>query len=327
MKKNEFTADMPLVSIGIPTFNRPASLKNSIESVINQTYKNLEIIVSDNCSPGAETEKVVREFQKKDKRIKYFRQKENIGPIGNFQNALDLSTGVYFKWMADDDTIPADYVERCVVFLLKNPDYVLASGFASFYNDDGKFVRDDELLFLESGNEFVRVKKYFINVSSNSVFYGLYSGNALRGIQLTHELGTDWIVILQMLFKGKVKVFDDLYIRRHFVDNNRDSLWDSYKKIFNIRFKKLFEKYPLLSLHLSIIWLILLGRIFKCSFWKRLVLAEDLLINIVYEDYRLYHKVSSFVSGYYKHSRNFKKKFYSFIDEKSVFYIWKMPEK
>ena len=67
----------PLVSVGIPTFNRPDGLRRTLECITNQTYKNLEIIVSDNCSPGPETEAVVREFMAKDRRIQYYRQENN----------------------------------------------------------------------------------------------------------------------------------------------------------------------------------------------------------------------------------------------------------
>ena len=91
------------MSVGIPTYNRPEGLRRTLQCITGQTYKNLEIIVSDNCSPGLETEDVVREFVLKDSRIKYFRQAENQGPTFNLKFVLEKATGEYFMWAADDD--------------------------------------------------------------------------------------------------------------------------------------------------------------------------------------------------------------------------------
>jgi glycosyltransferase involved in cell wall biosynthesis len=102
----------PLVSIGIPTYNRANSyLKHALRSAVNQTYKNIEIIVSDNCSPD-NTESVVKEFN--DPRIRYYRQKENIGPLNNWNFCLEQSQGKYFLMLYDDDLIDDDFIATCM---------------------------------------------------------------------------------------------------------------------------------------------------------------------------------------------------------------------
>lgn len=102
----------PLVSIGIPTYNRAASyLRHALGSAVNQTYKNIEIIVSDNCSPD-NTESFVREVN--DPRIRYFRQKENIGPLKNRAFCLEQARGEYFVVLMDDDLIDEDFVSTCM---------------------------------------------------------------------------------------------------------------------------------------------------------------------------------------------------------------------
>ncbi|MCA6544957.1 MAG: glycosyltransferase, partial [Pseudanabaena sp. M074S1SP2A07QC] len=93
----------PLVSVGIPTYNRPNGLKRTLECITQQTYRNIEIIVSDNCSIDPNVEMVVKEFQSKDDRICYFRQLENKGAGANFLFVLKQSVGKYFMWAADDD--------------------------------------------------------------------------------------------------------------------------------------------------------------------------------------------------------------------------------
>ncbi len=102
----------PLVTIGIPTYNRASGyLKQALKSAISQTYSNIEIIVSDNCSSD-HTEKVVRNFN--DKRIRYFRQSVNIGSNKNGNFCLDQANGLYFLLLFDDDMIDSDFVEVCM---------------------------------------------------------------------------------------------------------------------------------------------------------------------------------------------------------------------
>ena len=80
----------PLVSVIIPTYNRPDYLKQAIESAVKQTYRNLEIIVSDNCSKKS-PESLVEEFG--DSRIRFFRQPTNVGMFANQMNAFKMAQG------------------------------------------------------------------------------------------------------------------------------------------------------------------------------------------------------------------------------------------
>ncbi len=102
----------PLVSIGIPTYNRANSyLKQALKSAVNQTYKNIEIIVSDNCSSD-DTESVVKEFN--DPRIRYYRQEKNIGSLNNCNLCLEQSQGKYFLMLYDDDVVDEDFLSTCM---------------------------------------------------------------------------------------------------------------------------------------------------------------------------------------------------------------------
>ena len=110
MKQKNF--DFPLVTIAIPTYNRADGyLKEAIESAINQSYPNLEIIISDNCSSD-DTGLIVETFN--DPRIQYFRHDENIGANNNFNFCLEKATGVFFLLLHDDDLIDEDFVKKCM---------------------------------------------------------------------------------------------------------------------------------------------------------------------------------------------------------------------
>lgn len=107
--------DLPLVSIGIPTFNRAErNLRNVIERALGQTYRNIEVIVSDNCSSD-NTPELVGAI--KDPRLRYFRQESNIGGNNNFNFCLSQTKGEYFLLFHDDDMIDADFVEACIASL------------------------------------------------------------------------------------------------------------------------------------------------------------------------------------------------------------------
>ena len=102
----------PVVSIAMPTYNRADSyLKEAIQSALNQTYQNFEIIVSDNCSSD-ETEAVVKSFH--DNRIRYFKQTTNIGAKNNINFCLGQARGKYFQLLFDDDVIDPDFLETCI---------------------------------------------------------------------------------------------------------------------------------------------------------------------------------------------------------------------
>ncbi len=102
----------PLVTIAIPTFNRADTyLAPALESALSQTYANIEIIVSDNCSTD-HTESVVKGFN--DKRIRYVRQEKNIGGVNNSNYCLEQAKGVYFTQLHDDNLMDPDFIESCL---------------------------------------------------------------------------------------------------------------------------------------------------------------------------------------------------------------------
>jgi glycosyltransferase involved in cell wall biosynthesis len=103
---------LPLVTIGIPTYNRADDyLRQTLQSALDQTYQNVEIVVSDNCSTD-DTESVVKSLS--DSRTRYFRHGENIGANENFNFCLEQAEGDYFLLLHDDDLIDDDFVDACM---------------------------------------------------------------------------------------------------------------------------------------------------------------------------------------------------------------------
>ena len=104
-----------LVSICIPTYNNARFLRESLDSIVNQTYSNKEIIVSDNASTD-ETKKIVKEYVEKYK-IKYYRNEKNIGGEANFTRCIELANGELIAIYHSDDIYDKEIITRQVEYL------------------------------------------------------------------------------------------------------------------------------------------------------------------------------------------------------------------
>src|SRR5205823_4293943 len=101
---------MSKFTIGIPTYNRAHFLRRSLKSACDQTWPDVEVLVSDNASTD-ETEEVVRSY---GERVRYHRNPENIGMWPNFARLAEMAEGEYFSWLQDDDLIHCDFARRAV---------------------------------------------------------------------------------------------------------------------------------------------------------------------------------------------------------------------
>ena len=109
---------MPRVSIVLPTYNGSKYLRQSIQSCLDQSHRNIELIVVDDGSReniGA----VVGEFS--DTRIRYMRHETNRGLPASLNTGFQLATGTYLTWTSDDNYYAADAIERLTRFLQRHP--------------------------------------------------------------------------------------------------------------------------------------------------------------------------------------------------------------
>jgi len=114
----------PLVSIGLPVYNGEEYLAEAIESVLHQTYTNLELIISDNGSTD-KTEMICRRFAEQDERVRYHQNELNLGASWNYNRTVELARGFYFRWLAADDMLAPTLIEKSVEILESRPEVVL----------------------------------------------------------------------------------------------------------------------------------------------------------------------------------------------------------
>jgi glycosyltransferase involved in cell wall biosynthesis len=112
------SADGPLVTIAIPTFNRASWLPHCIGAALAQSYQNFEVLVSDNASTD-ETPAVLAQIG--DPRLRVVRQKENIGLIRNWNACLAEARGAYIIFVSDDDLVTPFLLDRCVTLIREEP--------------------------------------------------------------------------------------------------------------------------------------------------------------------------------------------------------------
>lgn len=204
---NEQANSEPLVTIGLPIYNRAAGLKKCLEYLSLQTYRNLEILISDNCSTDNAVQEVIQAFAAKDKRVKAIRQTVNIGMEANFNYVFAQASADYFMWMSDDDYFDANYVSACMKLLLASPDHVLCSGVAKYYNDD-QFLFTEKMFAVDQTRPFDRLRTYFSKVDKNGNFYGIFRNRLLLEDPISAHIGCDWSLMAKLAILGKLTYVD-----------------------------------------------------------------------------------------------------------------------
>ena len=131
----------PKVSLGLPVYNGDNYLEEAIQTALTQTYTDFELIISDNASTD-QTQAICEKFAAQDRRIRYYRVETNYGAAWNFNRVLQLARGKYFKWIAHDDLIAPEFLERCVAVLEKDDSVVLCYPKVKMIDENGEFIQD-----------------------------------------------------------------------------------------------------------------------------------------------------------------------------------------
>ena len=130
--------ETPKVSVIIATYNRSHLISRAIQSILNQTYKNIEVIIVDDSSTN-KTQNIISEFNQKDTRIVYIRNKNRLGFAKSLNKGIEISKGKYIARLDDDDFwCDPQKLEKQIKFLEEHPEYVLVGGGAIVVGEKGK---------------------------------------------------------------------------------------------------------------------------------------------------------------------------------------------
>ncbi|HCK03651.1 MAG TPA: hypothetical protein DHV86_02645 [Methylophilaceae bacterium] len=205
--------DMPLVTIGMPVYNGSASLEPAIESILSQSYQNLEIIISDNNSED-NTLEICQKYASLDQRITVIQNKKNVGATENSNILMKAAAGKYFMLMAHDDIKASNFVQDCTLMLEQNKDAVLCHCNTSFYveNYSDKVCTASLGSVIGIENIFQRFYATLSTLPAVAI-YGLIRVEALKKtMYFRKSIATDIAFICELSLHGEfIQVKQDLF--------------------------------------------------------------------------------------------------------------------
>ena len=207
---------IPRVSIGLPVYNGERYLRESIDSILAQTFQDFELVVCDNASTDA-TARICEEYAERDPRVRYFRNERNIGGINNANLTFERSRGELFRWAAHDDVCAPALLERCVQTLDERADAVGVYpgtinidedgiGTGSRYGKEGTATRPH-----------ARFRELSYRYHPCEPIYGVIRSEVLRKTRLQQNYtGSDRALLCELALHGPfVQIPEPLFYKRY----------------------------------------------------------------------------------------------------------------
>jgi glycosyltransferase involved in cell wall biosynthesis len=214
----------PQISVVLPTFNRSGLLARAIESVIDQSFKDWELIVIDDASTD-DTPEVLADWSAKDGRIKVFRNERNFYPdiSETLNKGLKLARGKYVARLDDDDFwCDDDKLKKQFEFLESHPDYAAAGGGVIVIDENG---RELFRYFKREKDEEIRKKALFGNPFSHTTVMFRRALALSVGGYGDWRNAEDWDLWLKMGEKGKLYNFREYFTDYVLAGQNKSFLY------------------------------------------------------------------------------------------------------
>lgn len=132
--------ELPLVSILIPTYNRPNTLKIALDSALEQTYPNIEIVISDDSTDNRTQDMLAHYLALYPKKIKYHKSPQE-SFLDNWCKCFELATGEYINYLMDDDIFHKEKIEKMIYFFNEFENIKLVTSYRQTIDVDGNFLR------------------------------------------------------------------------------------------------------------------------------------------------------------------------------------------
>lgn len=204
----------PKLVIGMPVYNGETHLAETIDSILNQSFSDFSLFISDNASTD-NTQKICETYASRDNRIIYYRQPQNKGMAFNFNYVFRPEEAPYFKWAAHDDLLKPDYLLECVNLLDREPSLALAHCPTSRIDNDSNYIK----LYKDLGLSGDRVSERFWRVLWTINIYEIYSvmrTNCVAKAQTVGDFfGAERNLLTDVLLQGNIAYLDEsLFSRR-----------------------------------------------------------------------------------------------------------------
>ncbi|KAB2913850.1 MAG: glycosyltransferase [Hyphomicrobiaceae bacterium] len=227
------TMSPPKVSVCLPIYNGERHMQQLLDSILAQTFRDFEFIISDNCSTDR-TEEICRAYAARDPRVVYSRNETNIGANANTDLLVHMARGEYWLLCGHDDIVAPTFLEKCLAELERDRGLVLCHSLTQFIGDEGEQVQfkfyknfgghDDDNPYefrlyahvAEEDDPAERFKPFGRDVYIGDHHYGLTRRAALLKTHLFEPYyGSDTVVLAELALMGRFKTIDEtLFFRR-----------------------------------------------------------------------------------------------------------------
>ena len=233
--------DTPRLSVGLPVFNGEKYLRQAIDSILNQTYQNFELIISDNASTDR-TREICIEYLTKDSRIRYYRSRRNRGAAWNWNRVFKLSSGEYFKWVAHDDTMVPEFFSKCIYVLEQDPSIILCHSKNAIINECDKLVGKYNLgTFINSEKPHKRLNQILKKIGVPWLIFGVFRRDMLDKTPVFQGyIGSDWNLLAEVSLIGQIfEIQEYLFYRRDHKESYTDSHYSKPVRVHDFRTESL----------------------------------------------------------------------------------------
>jgi glycosyltransferase involved in cell wall biosynthesis len=202
----------------MPVFNGEKYIKQAIDSILAQTYRDFELIISDNASSDR-TQQICCAYAAEDCRVRYYRNEKNLGAPKNFNRAFELSSGEYFKWAAYDDVLAPEFLQKCVNILDKDPSIVLCHSRTGVIDENGILIGNCDHRTLKRISSWKAHERFGDLISiRNSCWavFGVVRASSFRKTPLHGSyIGADRNLLAEIGLMGRIyEIPEHLFFRR-----------------------------------------------------------------------------------------------------------------
>jgi glycosyltransferase involved in cell wall biosynthesis len=214
------TSEKRKITVGLPVYNGEKFLQNRLDSILTQTYADFELIISDNNSID-KTNEICSNYAKKDFRIKYFKQDENIGVEKNFKFVLDQARYDFFVWVGVDDIWEDTFLEKNIENILNHDELVGSVSNVVQYGENLRRTGSDfRKLANKINSKFSKYGSHPIKGSYNlkireclkknsgQNIYGIFRTKELKNScqKIEYNSASDLCIILKVLKYGEIGI-------------------------------------------------------------------------------------------------------------------------
>ena len=201
----------PLVSFCMPVYNEQKYIADTLECLKKQTYRNIEVLILDNCSTD-DTPEICRKFTR-DRRFRLMRNGANIGQVHNFNRCYGMASGDFVALLSGNDLVAPDYTEKLLEPMLREPGVGLSYAKCRFIDEDSNPIRSlkEDAYFTTDVEDPVNaatvvMARFFFTAA----VFGLYRRDLIERLQpFRHTYGSDAIFVCEASLYASIRHSDE----------------------------------------------------------------------------------------------------------------------